>query len=239
MPCLSSYKSFIYLLRVSFRFFFLGFCCAWESLPHILHTLFHSYLVCCFVTIAVKLCLHTCLHSHTHTRTCVIQAFFYMGTWLAYVQVLTKFWTHAAAEDSDASAGVVVIVADAVVSVCAFFSAAQLSSVCVSCSFMQLLSRRGARSQVQFCPGSDSDSALFYCCHTTASAAATATATSASSSASLTLAACSSVRFSSVLVRLFGFRSHSGSNARLAWLVLYLIQTYVCVCPLNCCFSIM
>lgn len=93
---------------------------------------------------------------------------------------------------------------------------------------MQLLSRRGARSQVQFCPGSDSDSALFYCCHTTASAAATATATSASSSASLTLAACSSVRFSSVLVRLFGFRSHSGSNARLAWLVFYLIQTYVC-----------
>lgn len=121
MPCFSSYKSFIYLLRVSFRFFFLGFCCAWESLPHILHTLFHSYLVCCFVTIAVKLCLHTCLLSHTHTRTCVIQAFFYMGTWLAYVQVLTKFWTHAAAEGSDASAGVVVIVADAVVSVCAFF----------------------------------------------------------------------------------------------------------------------
>lgn len=34
--------------------------------------------------------------------------------------------------------------------------------VCVSRSFMQL-----CRSQVQFCPGSDSDSALFYCCYTT------------------------------------------------------------------------
>lgn len=32
-----------------------------------LHT--HSYLVCCFVTIAVKLCLHTHKHMHTHTYT--------------------------------------------------------------------------------------------------------------------------------------------------------------------------
>lgn len=90
MSCLSLVHRFcIYLLRLSFRFFcFASFVVLESALPHILHTLLpsYSYLVCCFVTIAVKLCLHTHKHMHTHTHTPLHM--YYMGTWLwlPYVQ---------------------------------------------------------------------------------------------------------------------------------------------------------
>lgn len=158
-----------------------------------------------------------------------------MGTWLwlPYVQqVLTKFWTHAAAEGSDA---------DANVSVCAFFFCSCRSCppcVCV-CAWV-----------VHSC----NSAVLRY----SSALAATATALSfiaaiqrrddGDSDVGIIVSASVAVRFASVLVRLFGFRSHSGSNARLAWLVFYLTDadTYVCecvcvcvCCPLDCCFSIM
>lgn len=118
-----------------------------------LHT--HSYLVCCFVTIAVKLCLHTHKHMHTHTYTVTYVLHGNVTVTALCTAVLTKFWTHAVAEGSDA---------DANVSVCAFFSAAVGS--CRPCVCAWVVHSCNSAVLRYSSALAATATALFYCCYT-------------------------------------------------------------------------